>query len=790
MTDEAKGVRGASGSPAPNGVGGKGLHIAVDFPWDASACMGTGAYSETMVRALASVAPDVKISLLVEKDSSRNVSLPNVAYEPVTEFPARREGYRQVAIPTLLSRLQADCLFAPATLLPLVRSCPAVATVHDLTFVRRPEYYAPGLVQYLNLWLLPSLRAADFVIAISDETRTELLTLGYVTEEKIRVIRQPVRNVFRQPLSEADAEDALRGVGVSGPFLFHVSNLSPHKNVAFTLEVFSKWSARGGRSDFSLVVAGGGIAPNRPPDLFEMAEKFGIAPRVRYVGRVDDRTLKALYQRCYAFLFPSLAEGWGLPVAEAEALGAPVLASPHVPAAPPGCRIPLEIPAWVEALDKPRLSGEPRIPVSFEGAGRELLDVLRSVARPLTSRESNGRRLPVLTNGRLGGGRSAGSSLTGRRIALRADWKSPSGFGQAARNVHSAMMAAGLDPLPVSVPKDAIQADRLWTGGAFEAVDRADVWIHLLPPDYIDHPTQGKHVSLVFWETDRLPATASKEGTWADVLNRLDEVWIPSPALEPVLRRSGVRSPIVLCRVPVDTDLFAPGARRPPRIDLPSDFDPSWTVFLYVGTWDPRKRPDLLVRAFTRAFTAKDKALLVLKSYVTGKPEQDRMILRRWVDDSRDGDAHFRFLEGILSTEEMADLFRFSTVFVTASRGEGYCLPAVQAMASGKPVIAVAWSALEELASIPVRHSLEAIPKEVKLPGYSPDQRWAAIDVDDLASKLSWAHANRSQVSRLGAGARAWALERASFRRAGEAMRTRVEGLLGAEKTLTLVEGT
>src|SRR5436853_431250 len=81
--------------------------------------------------------------------------------------------------------------------------------------------------------------------------------------------------------------------------------------------------------------------------------------------------------------------------------------------------------------------------------------------------------------------------------------------------------------------------------------------------------------------------------------------------------------------------------------------------------------------------------------------------------------AHVRIIPELLSTEEMADLFRFSTAFATASRGEGYCLPAVQAMSAGKPALASGWSSFADLPVLKVAHRVEPVPQEVALPGYS-----------------------------------------------------------------------
>src|ERR1043165_8133840 len=290
--------------------------IAVDFPWDSSAHMGTGTYCETAVRAMSVAAPNLEIVLLVLPQMPRHINLPNVKY---FQCDAGKWGNRQhrLHIANGVENLRADCLFAPATLLPAIKVSPMVTTIHDLTFIEHPEYYGNALVTHLKLWFQPSLSLADRVIAISNETKCALLKSTPTEESRISVVRQPIRESILTNIS-AD-EEALAQQGIDAPFLFHISNLSPHKNVSFVVEVFALYLRHNPFFPHLLVIAGGGIAPNRPIDFREAAARLGVLERLRFLGRVDDSLLTSLYRKCDAFLFPSLAEGWGLPAAEAAA---------------------------------------------------------------------------------------------------------------------------------------------------------------------------------------------------------------------------------------------------------------------------------------------------------------------------------------------------------------------------------------------------------------------------------------------------------------------------------------
>ncbi len=164
------------------------------------------------------------------------------------------------------------------------------------------------------------------------------------------MIHPPVCEKFRRPVEAGLVNAQLAALGVRRPYYFHISNLAPHKNVAFAVQAFARFLQRNPQSAHTFVFAGGAMVPNRPVDPIAVAQELGIADRMRYAGVVTDAQLKALYQGCDALLFPSLNEGWGLPVAEAAAMGARVLASDRVPSAAIMQRLPLELEHWASAM--------------------------------------------------------------------------------------------------------------------------------------------------------------------------------------------------------------------------------------------------------------------------------------------------------------------------------------------------------------------------------------------------------------------------------------------------------
>jgi glycosyltransferase involved in cell wall biosynthesis len=753
------------------------MQIGADLRFTAAAQMGTGSYAETTVRDLASaLASKDALWGFAYNDLAR--TLPNVALRPVMVHPPLGGASAALAERLLwdaaVARLQLDVFFAPTGLAPLVKTCAAVITIHDLLFEMEPSCFSAGMLAYLKKEIPRSVRAADRIIAVSEHTRETLIRLYNVPQERIRVISQRLKDIFECPARPT--ESVLKKLGIQSPYVLTLSNHAPHKNTLFALEVFAHWRKTRSRQEH-LVIAGGGPSPAPPVDLQQAISAQCLADCVEVLGRIEEDDLPALYAGAKAFLYPSRYEGWGLPPLEAIAVGTPAIVSDRgaLPEAVGGAAIILplgSVETWSDALER-CVSGRTeglseamsrRRAALFERKGRAVLEVLHEAHGVWSSRLRASVALPADPEER-------------PSVVCRGDWFSPSGFGETARLTFRALESAGLRPQALSVPKDSIQVPSLWPQACHATGKNADIILHLLPPDMYDFSLPGRHYGYFLWETDRLdPAHSPLHQRWAESLNRLDEVWIPSQFLENVLRNSGVTRPVRLVPYPIDTRQYPPQAKRYRHVELPEGFDAAWTVFLYVGTWDARKRPDILVRAFCRAFSDRDQALLIVKSYRYGENRRDRQELFGLLAESYQGTAHVRLIADVLSDKDMAELYQSATVFVTASRGEGYCLPAVSAMSCGAPVMAVRWSAFEDYPVLAVKHQLRNVSPEVRLPGYTSEMQWAEVDEEDLTRQLAWAHQNRPALREVGNQARKWIEEHSSFEVMARVMR---QALLG-----------
>jgi glycosyltransferase involved in cell wall biosynthesis len=191
-----------------------------------------------------------------------------------------------------------DLLHCPTFRAPLRAPVPLVVTVHDLAVLRIPEAFNRWSRTYSRLAVPRTVRAADALIAVSEFTKRELVELLGVQEERIRVIPNAPGEVFT-PAGEA----------AEGEYVLSVGTLEPRKNLARLVE-----AAR--RAKLELRVAG--------PSGWGRVELDG---GVRWLGEVSDAELAALYRGALCVAYPSLYEGFGLPVLEAMACGAPVVTS-------------------------------------------------------------------------------------------------------------------------------------------------------------------------------------------------------------------------------------------------------------------------------------------------------------------------------------------------------------------------------------------------------------------------------------------------------------------------------
>jgi glycosyltransferase involved in cell wall biosynthesis len=214
----------------------------------------------------------------------------------------------------LPGKVGQDLLWSPGNTGPL-RVARQVVTLHDASSLDHPEWFEGKFARWYN-WLLPRLaKKAARLITVSADAKNRLVNRLHLPESKVVAIHNGVDARFQPASNEAIA--SLRNkLDLPSSFFLYVGSLEPRKNLPLLLRAWAQCQREG----FQLLVAGTSGHVFRESGLT-------ATENVRFLGRIDDEDLPTLYSSAFAFVFPSLYEGFGLPPLEAMACGCPVISS-------------------------------------------------------------------------------------------------------------------------------------------------------------------------------------------------------------------------------------------------------------------------------------------------------------------------------------------------------------------------------------------------------------------------------------------------------------------------------
>jgi glycosyltransferase involved in cell wall biosynthesis len=313
------------------------LRIGLDYTAGINQGAGIGRYTRSLVRALAEIDAENRYVLFYAAEEGGDPRWSSELAELLAThsnfsavrapLPARAMtiAWHRLHLPWPVDRMigRVDVFHSPDFVaVPQLRGR-SIVTVHDLSYLTTPECADPSLRAYLKRAVWQSVRKADAVVAVSENTRRDLARLLRLPENRLRVVPNGIDEQFR-PVGDESAITAIRQkIGVEEPFILSVGTLEPRKNLVRLLEAFSGLAGQG--LEHKLVLAGRKGWLYQP--ILEAAAPLQRAGRVVLVDFVGDDNLPALYSAAEAFVYPSLYEGFGLPPLEAMACGTPVVAS-------------------------------------------------------------------------------------------------------------------------------------------------------------------------------------------------------------------------------------------------------------------------------------------------------------------------------------------------------------------------------------------------------------------------------------------------------------------------------
>ena len=233
---------------------------------------------------------------------------------------ARMVG-EQTALPRACRRRAVDLLWSPGYTAPLTGTFPQVVSVLDMQYCEFPDDFSLLARWALRIIVPRAARRSRAVLTLSAFSRDQIVRYARVPPERIRVVHLGVDAVFATPMPAAEREARVGRHVPAGPYVLCVANTHPHKNVAALVRAFGRLPAAPGVRLVLVGVEGRGEA-----DVRAAIRVSGRADRIVRLAGLSRIDLVALYQGARCFAFPSLYEGFGLPVLEAMAAGVPTIA--------------------------------------------------------------------------------------------------------------------------------------------------------------------------------------------------------------------------------------------------------------------------------------------------------------------------------------------------------------------------------------------------------------------------------------------------------------------------------
>ena len=263
-----------------------------------------------------------------------------------TQTPWRRILWEQLAWP--FQSGEFDLLHAAAFVGPLLLTRPLVVTVYDLSFLRYPQVLTRARRRYLQLLTRLSCQRARRVIVISQSTAADVADLLDIPPERIDIARPGYDPTRFRPLPAAEVAAFRRRKGLPERFWLFVGTLEPRKNLVTLIDACARLSPR-----LPLVLAGAQGWDHG--QIHAAAERLGPDGSVYFPGFLPAEELALWYNAAEVFVYPSLYEGFGMPVLEAMACGTPVIVAdasslPEVAGVDGTCLPPTDVDAWADAL--------------------------------------------------------------------------------------------------------------------------------------------------------------------------------------------------------------------------------------------------------------------------------------------------------------------------------------------------------------------------------------------------------------------------------------------------------
>ncbi len=301
------------------------MRIAYDATTLRPSQTGIGYYTEHLLRHLIEVAPECEFHLISNRRVQTSQPLNGgVSIPDRLRFPVRNV-WMQVMAPKILRDLRPDVAHFTNSISPLIGSVPTVLTVHDMSLVSLPGFH-PFRRRLFRPLQAAALRRADAVITVSEASKNDILRLSGIPERRLHVIHEAASPAFRPIDDRRLLQTVKKRYDLPERFILFVGTLEPRKNLKRLIEAFSILKKGKGIAHRLVLV---GMLGWGYREVKAAIGASGLRSDIQVTGYVPFSDLPALYNLAEIFVFPSIHEGFGLPLLEAMSCGVPAVASNH-----------------------------------------------------------------------------------------------------------------------------------------------------------------------------------------------------------------------------------------------------------------------------------------------------------------------------------------------------------------------------------------------------------------------------------------------------------------------------
>lgn len=268
----------------------------------------------------------LKFDIYLKNQPAADFPQPSVNWQYKVFGP--KKMWTQFALPAkLFLGSKPDVFFSPGHYAPRFSPVPSVISIMDLAFLNFPEYFTKKDLTQLKSWTSYSIKKAKAILTISESTKDDIIKLYGIPAEKIHVIYPGIKQTVTLTPHIFPMQELQTKYGLSKNYILFVGTLQPRKNIARLIEAFSLLLMKPEQKDSDLQLVIVGKKGWQYEEILAAPEKYGVKDRVKFLNFVPDEELTMLYQNAVCFAWPSLYEGFGLPILEAMKMNCPVITS-------------------------------------------------------------------------------------------------------------------------------------------------------------------------------------------------------------------------------------------------------------------------------------------------------------------------------------------------------------------------------------------------------------------------------------------------------------------------------